>query len=248
MFWFVLFGQVASQASSVVMQCILLLWAYKTTGSVSELAIAGMLMLLPAACLRPLVDMLVSGGGARRFLLASLLVTHFFAFVFLFLNGWLIAAYAGFCFAFLAFGLVQTFQHAAVVALAKPLLRPDLLFDVEMVGDCLEFFVFLLVVAVFLLFLPDIPVFLVLLVCLLSLLLAVSPVFYFSICCDADTGRSASRAGWCKQALILSWKTIGGAPVFVLLAMIFFMFVMIWLIESSLLAKASMCWLVSSVQ
>jgi len=246
MFWFVLFGQVASQASSVVMQCILLLWVYKATGSVSELAIAGMLMLLPAAFLRPLVDMLVSGGGARRFLLASLLVTHLF--VFLFLNDWLIAAYAGFCFAFLAFGLVQTFQNAAVMALSKPLLRPDLLFDVEMVGDFLEFFVFLLVVAVFLLFLPDIPIFLVLLVCLLCLLLAVSPVFYFSIFFDADTGRSARRTEWCKQALILSWKTIGGAQVFFLLAMFFFMSVIIWLIESLLLAKASMGWLVSHVQ
>lgn len=220
MFWISLLWQMASQVSLAVMQYEILWWVYKTSGDIGELVIAGILVLLPAALLRGLADMVVAQGNPRASVIASVLLGVSCIAILvgvpdlLAMHDWLLYG------TLLIYGMAHMGQTASLMALTRHFVCRNRLQRFDVVSDILELVVLLTVVVLGMVFLSDFPVRWVLFVCMLCSVLALLPVLLLPSGVHAEPELRWSIRYGLGGMVRLASDVIGGVQLVILLGMV----------------------------
>lgn len=220
MFWISLLWQMASQVSLAVMQYEILWWVYKTSGDLGELVIAGILVLLPAALLRGLADMVVAQGNPRASVIASVLLGVSCIAILvavpdlLAMHDWLLYG------TLLIYGMAHMGQTVSLMALTRHFVCRNRLQRFDVVSDILELVVLLTVVVLGMVFLSDFPVRWVLFVCMLCSVLALLPVLLLPSGVHAEPELRWSVRYGLGGMVRLASDVIGGVQLVILLGMV----------------------------
>lgn len=180
-FWLIWSGQALSLVGSALTQFVLLWWITKTTGSVSSLAIAGMMALLPQALLGPIGGVLADRWSRRKLMMVADAITALCMVV-------LIALFAsGSIQLWHVYGLMfirssmQAFQTPAASASTAMLVPNEWLSRVAGLNQTLQGIMTIAAAPLGALALAFLPIQGALMIDVVTALLAIVPLFFFQI-------------------------------------------------------------------